>query len=99
MKEEREIGQQLGDVLHLPPHDHRPLGIGRMMQAGPEKRADADGEEVGEAKEPRIGELLAPGNQTSPIRLTADADDAGDEQDRRQAAGVLGVKGLRLAEE
>ena len=47
-----------------------------MMQTGPEERANGDGEAIGEAKQPWIGELFA-GNE--------EADQAADDSDHSGA--------------
>src|SRR5205814_1495057 len=81
-KDEDEIQQKLGDIFQLPANDHRPFGVGRMVQAGPEKRANADAEEIERPEEPGKGKLLAPENEANEAPRTS--DDAGDQKLIRQ---------------
>ncbi len=94
-KKQNKIRQELAQVFQLPANHHRPLGIGGVMQACPEKCTNADGEEIAEAKQPGVGELLAPGRRKQADQRDQDAGHAGTKKQSRQASRFLDVIGLR----
>src|SRR5690349_14929761 len=57
-KEEGENPKQHRDVFELPPNDHGPLRVDRVMDNRPEEAAGAEREEEGKGEQPGVTELM-----------------------------------------